>query len=210
MKNIPSDVDNDITVGKLGDGLGNDSLATTEGTGNGNSATLDTREKGVKYTLTDDERLLGNKLLGGGTGDTDGPCLHHGVLGLLAVELDLENVLGDSVLALGGNLGNGTAGAGRQENLVHGDEGVFKDGTPDITTGNVVADLLGGGKLPLLVAVEGGNRYTAGNVDALGGFGNTSEGTLDTVVDAVQQTGTELDGEGLASAEDGVANSDTG
>lgn len=65
------------------------------------------------------------------------------------------------------------------------DEGVFKDGSPDVTAGNVVANLLGGCKFPELLAIQGGNRDTARNVDALGDVGNGSQGALDTIVNSV-------------------------
>lgn len=89
------------------------------------------------------------------------------------------------------------------------DEGVFKDGTPNITSGNVVANLLGGGELPLLLAVESGDRDATRNVDSPRDLGDASKRALDTIVNTVQQTGTELDGQRLAGAEDGVADSDT-
>jgi hypothetical protein len=50
--------------------------------------------------------------------------LHHGILYLLTVELELEELLDDCVLALIGNLG---AGSGRKQNSVGGDEGIFVD-----------------------------------------------------------------------------------
>ena len=40
-------------------------------------------------------------------------------------------------------------------------------------------------KVPLLLAVEGGNIDTAGNVDAVCSLGNALEGTLDAVVDGL-------------------------
>ncbi|KAI6766620.1 hypothetical protein HG531_011842 [Fusarium graminearum] len=185
-------------------------LSTTESTGDGDSTTLDTGEKGIEDSLADNERLIGRLLVVGRTGHSDGPGLHHGVLGLLAIELDLENVVDDSVLALGGDLGNSSSGAGREQNLVVGKERVLKDGTPNITTREVVADLDGGRELPLLVAVEGRNGDTAGNVNGLGHLGNGLERTLDTVVDTVEQTGAELDGQGLSGSVDGVTNHNAG
>jgi hypothetical protein len=171
---------------------------------------LDTGEKGVEDSLTDNEGLIGGLLVVGGTGHSDGPGLHHGVLGLLAIELNLENVVDNGVLALGGDLGYGSSGARREQNLVVGKERVLENGTPDITAREVVADLDGGCELPLLLAVEGRDGDTAGDVDGLGHLGNGLEGTLDTVVDTVEQTGAELDGQGLSGTGDGVTDHDTG
>lgn len=90
------------------------------------------------------------------------------------------------------------------------DERVLVDDTPDVAACDVVADLHLGVELPLLGAVEGGNSYAAGDVDALSGVGDLLEGSLDTIVDVVEQTGAQLHGEGLSSSQDGIANRDTG
>jgi hypothetical protein len=84
-----------------------------------------------------------------------------------------------------------------------------KTETPDITTGKVIADLNGRGELPLLVAVEGGNGDTTGDVDALGDVGNLLKRTLNAIEDTVEEAGTELDGQGLTGAHDRVADLDT-
>jgi hypothetical protein len=112
LQNSP-DVDNDITIGELRDRLANDGLSTTESTRDSYGTTQNTREKSVEDTLTDNEGFGGVELLGTGAGHTDGPALHHRVLGLLAVEFDLEQVLGDSVFALGCDLGDDTASSRR-------------------------------------------------------------------------------------------------
>lgn len=90
------------------------------------------------------------------------------------------------------------------------DEGVLEDGSEDVTAGDVVADLGSRGEVPLLGAVERGNRDTTRDVDALGRFRDLLERALDTVVDVVQQAGAELDREGLAGPVDRVADGDTG
>lgn len=187
----------------------NDSFAASESTWDGNGTTLDRGEEGVEHTLADDEGPVGGFLLGGGTGHTDGPRLHHAVLGLLAVELDLEDLLVNGVLALGGDLGDGATAARGEDDLVLGNERVLVDDAPDVTARDVVADLHLGLELPLLGAVEGRDSDTAGNVDALGGAGDLLEGSLDTIVDVVEQTRAELDGEGLSGSQDGVANRHT-
>ena len=69
------------------------------------------------------------------------------------------------------------------------DEGVLEDGSPDVTTRNVIANLENRGELPLLVPVERRDGDTAGNVNGLGDFGNRCQGTLDTIVDTVEEAG---------------------
>lgn len=59
-----TNVHNDVTVGELGQGLGDDGLAASKRTGNADSTTLNAWEERVKHTLADDERLVGRKLLG--------------------------------------------------------------------------------------------------------------------------------------------------
>jgi hypothetical protein len=51
-------VNNNVTVGELGERLGNDSLAASECTGNAHGTTLYTREQSVEDTLTDDKRSV--------------------------------------------------------------------------------------------------------------------------------------------------------
>jgi hypothetical protein len=90
------------------------------------------------------------------------------------------------------------------------DEAVFDDGAKDITTGDLVADLVfARRKVPFLLAVESGDVDTAGDVNAVCSLGNALKGTLDTVVDGLKETRTELDGERLSGPDDGIANRDT-
>lgn len=205
-----TNVNNDIGVGEFGHRLRNDRLSTSEGAGDGNSTTLDGGEQGVQHTLTNNEGAVGGLLLSGGTRHTNGPGLHHAVLGLVAVELDLEDLLVDGVAALGGDLGDGSSRARREEDLVGCDEGVLVDGAPDIAAREVVADLHVRGEVPLLLAVEGIRGDATGDVDALGEIGDLLEGSLDTVVDVVEQAGAEFDGERLSGSHDGVTDLDTG
>ena len=73
----------------------------------------------------------------------------------------------------------------------------------------MVANLLGGGELPLLLAVESGNGDAARNVDALSQGRNLFKGSLDSIVDTVEKTGAELDGQRLAGSDNGIADLDT-
>jgi hypothetical protein len=209
-KTYTSDVDDNVRVGELGDGLRNDSLAATESTGDTDSTTLDTGEKGVEDTLTDNERRIGAELVVYWTRDTDGPLLHHHVLELLALEFDLEDLLVDGVASSLGDTGDGTASSGRKKDLVVVEQRVLPDGTENVTTGDVVANLvLGGLEVPLSLTVQGGHVDTAGNVDAVGNVRDGLEGALDTVVDGLHQTRAELDGQRLAGSVDGVTDRDT-
>jgi hypothetical protein len=199
-----------VTVGELGQGLRNDSLAASESTGNTHSTTLDTGEKRVEHTLADNQGAIGGQFLGGRTRNSYGPSVHHAVLGLGAVEVELQDLLVYSVAALLGDAGNGTLGAGREQDLVLAEETVLKDSTKDIATSDVVADLeLARCEVPLLLAVEGGEIDTTGNVNAVRVVGDTLERALNTVVDGLHETGAKLDGQGLSGPEYRVADSHT-
>ncbi len=137
--------------------------------------------------------------------------MHHAVLGLGAVEIKLQDLLVNGVAALLGDTGNGTLGAGRQQNLVFTEQTVLEDSTENVTTGDVVANLQGAGcEVPLLLAVESGQVDTTGNVNAIRVVGDTLEGTLDTIVDGLHKTRAKLDGQWLSSPVYGVAYSYTG
>jgi len=205
-----SDVDNNVRVGELGDRLRNDSLATTESTRNTDSTTLDTGEEGVEDTLTDNEGRVGTELVVDGTRDTDGPLLHHAVLGLLALEFNLEDLLVDGVASSLGDAGDGAASSGRKEDLVVAEQRVLPDGTENVTTSDVVANLVASRlEVPLSLTVQGGHVDTTRNVDAVGDVRDTLERALNTIVNGLHQTGTELDGQRLAGSVDRVTNGDT-
>ena len=136
--------------------------------------------------------------------------MHHAVLGLGAVEVELEDLLVDGVATLFGNASYGTLCAGRQQDLVLVEQTVLEDSTEDIAASDVVANLeRAGGKFPLLLAVERGQVDTTGNVNAVCVVGDALKGTLDTVVDGLHETWAELDGQWLSGPEYGVANSYT-
>lgn len=85
-----TDVDNDITVGELGHRLTDDSLSTAESTRNTDSTALNTGEKSIENTLTNDEWRVGGKFIIDWSGHTDGPLVHHTMLRLLAVEFNFQ------------------------------------------------------------------------------------------------------------------------
>jgi hypothetical protein len=135
-----TDVDNDVRVGVLGQGLRNDSLTATEGTGNSSGTTLDAREQGIENTLTSEERVVRSKLLGARTRSSDGPNLHHGVVGLLAVEFDSDDGVLKGVVTLRSEPGDLTHSLRGKHNLLC-DKGVFDNGTNDVTTSNLLTNL---------------------------------------------------------------------
>lgn len=67
--------------------------------------------------------------------------MHHGELLLLAVELDLQNLVLQSVRTLLGNVGDGSASTRWEGDQMVGDQAVLIDSTISITSSNVVADL---------------------------------------------------------------------
>jgi hypothetical protein len=190
--------------------LRNDSLSASKGTGDTHSTTLNTGKQRVEHTLSDNQRAVRRQLLSRGTRHSHGPAVHHAVLGFGAIEVKLQNLLVHSIAALIGDAGNSTLGARWEQDLVLAEKTVLEDGTEDVTTSDVIADLeLARGEVPLLLAVESGKIDTTGNVDAVGVVGDTLERALDTVVDGLHETGAELDRQGLARLEDRVADSYT-
>jgi hypothetical protein len=206
MFDLPSNIDDNVTVRELGQGLRNDSLAASESSWNAYGTTLNTGEQRVEDTLTNNERLVGRHLLVGRTGHSYGPLVHHAVLGLGAVEVKLQDLLINSIATLLGDAGDGTLGARRQQNLMFAEQTVLKDSTEDVTTSDVVSNLQGTRcEFPLLLAVESGQVDTTGDIDAVRVVGDTLEGTLNTVVDGFHETRTKLDGQWLSGPEYGVA-----
>ena len=60
---------------------------------------------------------------------------------LFAVELDLQNLVLQSVRALLGNVGNGSTGTRRKGDQMVGDQTILVDSTVSIASSNMVADL---------------------------------------------------------------------
>jgi hypothetical protein len=89
------------------------------------------------------------------TRHADGPSLHHSEFGLLALELNLQQLLFDGEATSGGYPRDGTAGTRGQEDLVVVHQAVLEHSTPNVTTGDVIADLEASGLvLPFLLAVQ--------------------------------------------------------
>jgi hypothetical protein len=206
-----TDVSDNIGVGELGQRLGNDGLAATEGTGDGASATLAGGEEGVEDALAGKHRTDTGELVAGGAGLTHWPILLHGhVVGGSVGQRDLGDRVGHDVGAAGDD-GRQSAGdvRGNHDTVVLEKLGLV-DLADHIAADDVVADTDGGGgELPTLVAVKAGDFDTAGDVDVGAELVNVLEGTLDTVKNSVQNTGAEFEGEGLAGLDNGIANGHT-
>jgi hypothetical protein len=113
--------------------------------------------------------------------------VHHAILGLLAVELDLQQLLVDRVATRFSDASDRSPRPWRQQDLVVVQQAVLEDMTPDISSGDVVSDFEGGRfEVPFLLTIEGRDGNAAGDVDALGFGGNGFEGSLDTIVDSLQ------------------------
>lgn len=67
--------------------------------------------------------------------------MHHSELLLLAVKLNLQNLVLQSVRALLGNVGDSSASTRRKGDQMVGDQAVLIDSTISIASSNVVADL---------------------------------------------------------------------
>jgi len=85
--------------------------------------------------------------------------VHHREILLLAVEFDLENLILQSVRALLGNVGDGSASAGGKSDQVVGDQTVLIDSTKSVASSDVIADLL--------IVISGNNERSMHAIGAL-------------------------------------------
>ena len=93
-------IDDDIAVGEFRHGLTDDGLATAEGAWNADSPSLNTRKQGIEDTLAHDERRIGRHFLTTRPRHPNGPGVHHGIIGFLPVELELQNLFFHGVVTL--------------------------------------------------------------------------------------------------------------
>lgn len=106
-----TNVDDNVTVRELGHTLTDDSLSTAESTGDTDRTTLDTREQRIQDSLADDEGGIGGELLVNWTRHTNGPYVHHAVFGLLAIELDFQQLFLDGEVTGSRNTCDGSSGS---------------------------------------------------------------------------------------------------
>ena len=184
-------------------------LAGAEGAGNGRRTTLGNGEHGVDDALTGGQRPLGGILLGVGAAHTDGPLLHHGELHFPAL-LGAEDSHGlmDGVLALGGHLHDGAAHFRGHHDLVE-HHGGLRHGADDVAAHHLCAFLHGGGELPLLLGVQGGDFHTTGDAGAHL-LHDLLQRALDAVVDALDHAGPQLDAHGSTGGDHFRARAETG
>lgn len=88
----------------------------------------------------------------------------------------------------------------------------LRDGAEDVTSGDLVtnSDLRIWGEVPLLIAIESGDRHTSGNKHITGMFCDLFKGALDAVKNITKKTRTEFDGKWSSGPFDGVAYGETG
>mmetsp|Transcript_39098 Transcript_39098/g.81166 ORF Transcript_39098/g.81166 Transcript_39098/m.81166 type:complete len:452 (-) Transcript_39098:403-1758(-) len=213
-----SDVDNGITIGKLGKRLGNHSLSATKGSGDSAGSSQHGWEKTIDNTKTGNQGNVSGELFGDGTGATDGPEVAQSQLVCLVLRF-IENIHDNIVnqegfLAIstsGVDLAHDTKHIGGTKDLVLIDKFVFVHNTNDITSGNGLTFLeITGGESPTNVAGKARNIHTLGHVDIAGFLENVFQRTLDTIENGVHDTRTQFDGKGLLTTQDGIANGQTG
>ena len=213
-----TDVNNGVGVGELGKRLRDDGLATSEGTRDGAGTAKNGGEKAINDAKAGDEGLVAGELLLDGTGTTDGPEVAESeVVGLvLGLVVDLhDNVVNEErLLAIGAGgveLGNDTVDIGRAQNLVGANKLVLVNNANDITAGDGLSlTEVAGGEGPPLGAGQTGHIHTLGDVDVAGVLEDVLQRTLNTIEDSVHDAGSELYGQRLLLAEDGVADGETG
>mmetsp|Transcript_16908 Transcript_16908/g.42446 ORF Transcript_16908/g.42446 Transcript_16908/m.42446 type:complete len:669 (+) Transcript_16908:112-2118(+) len=113
-----ADVDDAVRVGKLGERLANDGLAAAKGAGDGAGAAQHGGEEGVQHALPRQQRVGAQHLLGVGARGAHGPQVHHLVLLLLALKLELNDLVLDVVLASRRNVRDAALGTRRQHQPV--------------------------------------------------------------------------------------------
>mmetsp|Transcript_64817 Transcript_64817/g.166821 ORF Transcript_64817/g.166821 Transcript_64817/m.166821 type:complete len:597 (+) Transcript_64817:397-2187(+) len=206
-----ADVDDDVRVGVLGEGLGDDRLAAAEGAGHRRGATLRHREQGIDDALAREQRGVALQLLNRRPGLAHRPPLEELDAHLLAGLLDLDDLRVDRVHA------------GRQHALhaaadvrVHHDEVLLEEAVlvhlaDDVAARHEVANLhIQRHEVPLLLAVQARHVDAARHEDTLGDLLNALQRTLDTIVDAVQDARAQLQGERQARLHQRVAHGEAG
>ena len=135
----------------------------------------------------------------------------HGVLSFDTVQFEFEDFFVDVVVTGGGDISNSAFALGWYKNFVVREKGVFVDGTEDITLGKDVTLLdFGRFEAPEFSGIEGRNVNTSGDIYGLRVISDDLEGSLDTVKDLIEDTGTKLDGEGLFGSFDWITHSQAG
>jgi len=136
-----SHIDDDVAVREFGHRLADDGLSAAESARYTHSTTLYTGEEGVQHTLSDNERRVRWQFFVDWSGYSNGPCVHHAVFCLLAIELNLQDLLINRIASFLSNVCYGPSCAWWQEDLVVVQQTVFKDTSVYISSCDVIAHL---------------------------------------------------------------------
>ena len=187
-----ADIDDDIRVRPLCELVLHDGLAGSEGSGNRGDAAFRNREERVNNSLAGHQRHLRRELLAVRAAASDGPALHQCQRLFLSTLRDQCSDLirhGEITLA---NLRDRSGEQRRDHDLV-GDNLRFPHFSEDIAAGHLRARFNGRDKMPDLVAGKGRNFDAALQLVAAGHSHNAVQRSLDSVINAADQAGAELD-----------------
>lgn len=183
-----TDVDDDVRVGVLGQGLRNDSLSAAEGTGDGGGSSLHDGEESIQDTLASQERVVSQELLSDGARLTNGPDLHHGVVSCLSVVLDGDDLLDDGEVSFRRDPSDATVSLQGDQDSVS-NQRVLVYGTENVSSSDHITDLEARrDETPLLLAIQRVDTHTLGDVDRPSHGVDGIEGTQDTVEDVIEDS----------------------
>jgi hypothetical protein len=191
-----ADVGDHLGIGPLGELVLGDGLARAEGAGDGRGASLGHGEQSVEDALASEHRDVGQELLHVGSGHPDGPLVHEPDLGPVGEGADYVLNL---VRALA-QLLDLAPSSGREQNPVR-DGLALLHRAYDAPRLQLVPGLDRGLEVPGLRPVEARRVQATGDVVARL-FGQHGQGSLDPVVDAPDEAGTELGHQGRSGVDD--------
>mmetsp|Transcript_169 Transcript_169/g.538 ORF Transcript_169/g.538 Transcript_169/m.538 type:complete len:422 (+) Transcript_169:677-1942(+) len=205
-----TDVDNSVRVGIFGQGLRDHSLSAAESARNSAGTTQHRGEQSIQHTLASQQRVVTSKLLSARARRAHRPVLKHSVAGLLATELNLNDIIIQCVLSAPCQPSNTAHSLGEQHDLVL-DHDVLLDLTENVSTSDLVADLeVDRHIVPAVRAVEGRDVDTTRNVHTLAHVRDALKRALNTVKNLTHQARAKLHGQRLARADHGVTHGQTG
>ena len=158
-----ADIDDDIRVGPLGDGVLGHGFPCSEASGHGGGSPLGDGEHGVQDTLPCDQGLGGRIALQGGAGNPDGPFLAQSqLLGGAVGHLQHHQGVLDGVISVGHHLAHPAAQVGGHHGLVQNGGGLLGFGD-DGASGDLIP--LGDGDVdgPQLLRIQGIHADSPGN-----------------------------------------------
>eukprot|EP00968_Pinguiococcus_pyrenoidosus_P006099 scaffold405_cov243-Pinguiococcus_pyrenoidosus.AAC.15 len=204
-------VDDAVAVAELGDGLGDDGLAASEGARHGTGASLHGREDGVDDPQAGGHRRVARQLLNDRPRSAHRPEVRQLHLLRHAIgHLHLEHVVlrGEGVVAVASravDLDHRSADVRRAHDLVRIDEVVLPHGAEDISaTDGVSLAEVHGRELPVPVGVQTRHIHALGHVHRLGHVRDVRQRALDAVEDGAHDSRAQLHRQRLARAQHGV------